>query len=195
MVAESSRWEKLGARKRRCDDAGNARTEAVRGKRETRDTLSRKNPRKRRGWRQRFNFSVIARQVWRVPDSTLSTRRPLHSLVLDRGNRHSAELRFSCGVSPRIPRPRRSGSSFSSHRTSLRFSALACKIVFAVFLFLRKGWSHGTKVGRKFSYSFNAVDVFQFRRRCFKNEWSFKARPLHFSEERSEINVARGVGE
>lgn len=28
------------------------------------------------GWRERFNFSVIARQVWRVPDSTLSTRRP-----------------------------------------------------------------------------------------------------------------------
>lgn len=32
--------------------------------------------RKQRGWRERFNFSVIARQVWRVPDSTLSTRRP-----------------------------------------------------------------------------------------------------------------------
>lgn len=74
----------------------------------------RKNPRKQRGWRRRFNFSVIARQVWRVPDSTLSTRRPLHSLALDRRNRHSAELRFSCGVSPRIPRPRRSGSSFCS---------------------------------------------------------------------------------
>lgn len=195
MVAESSRWEKLGKGKRRCEDAGNARTEVVQGKRETRDTLLRKNPRKQRGWRQRFNFSVIARQVWRVPDSTLPTRRPLHSLALDRRNRHSAELRFSCGVSPRIPRPRRSGSSFSSHRTSLRFSALAWKIVFAVLLFLRKGSSHGTKVGRKFSYSFNAVDVFQFRRRCFKNEWRFKARPLHFSEERSEINVARGVGE
>lgn len=32
--------------------------------------------RKQRGWRERFNFCVIARQVWRVPDSTLSTRRP-----------------------------------------------------------------------------------------------------------------------
>lgn len=85
----------IGRKKTEMRDAGNARTEAVRGKRETRDTLLRKNPRKRRGWRQRFNFSVIARQVWRVPDSTLSTRRPLHSLVLDRRNRHSAELRFS----------------------------------------------------------------------------------------------------